>query len=129
MTFQRQGLRLRGIPGPIIASVAILWTWAAIGMYRSGTDWIEHSERGGDPFTAIILVALMAASLVNAVLGLAIQLRRGWARSWAISLGLVRTVAALIAIVAGHPSYVSVAVNVAVVVLLILPSAAVWCDR
>ena len=124
-----KGAALKGIPGPILIAVAVLWVSAAVGLVDSGADFIDHTDRGGDPFTAVILLALMAADLCNAVLGLGVQLHRRWARMSAIMVCLMRIAVALIAATVGEFSYAWTAANAAVVVLMLSPSAAAWCDR
>ncbi|WP_199040499.1 hypothetical protein [Glycomyces salinus] len=124
-----KGTTLKGIPGPILIAVAILWISAAAGLIESGADFVDHTDSGGDPFTALILMGLIFADLVNAVLGLGIQLHRRWARVTAIMVCLMRTAVALIAATVGEFSYVWAATNLAVIVLMLFPSAAAWCDR
>lgn len=120
---------LKGIPGPILIAVAILWISAAAGLTESGADFIDHTDRGGNPFTAMILMGLMFADLVNAVLGLGIQLHRHWARMSAIMVCLMRTGVGLIAMTVGEVSYVWLATNLIIIVLMLFPSSAAWCDR
>lgn len=124
-----KGTALKGIPGPILIAVAVLWISAAVGLVESGADFIDHTDRGGDPFTALILMGLMFADLVNAVLGLGVQLHRRWARVSAIMVCLMRIAVALIAATVGEFPYVWAATNLTVVVLMLFPSAAAWCDR
>ncbi|WP_026929082.1 hypothetical protein [Glycomyces tenuis] len=127
---KNQRTLLRGIPGPILAVIAILWITAALGLVDSGGDWADYTDRADrDPITGFLLICLIVADLVNAVLGFAIQMRWNWARSYAITLSLVRAAAAAIAAVTGDMSaLVLIAVYLVIVVLMILPSAAAWFD-
>lgn len=128
---KNQRMSLRGMPGPILTVIAILWVSAAVGLIYSGQEWVEYT--GGedrDPFIGLLLLSLMFADLVNAVLGLAIQLRRGRARSYAITVSLIRAAAAAIAVVVGDMSaIVLIVVYLVIVVLMVLPSSAAWCDK
>lgn len=126
-----RGILLRGIPGPILAAIGILWITSAIGIFESGGAWIDHTQRSEpNPWTTFILASLMFADLVNAVLGLAVQFHQRWARSTVIGLSVFRTAITLIATAAGDASpYVPIAVNLTLIVLMIMPSAAAWCDR
>jgi hypothetical protein len=128
---KRQRMLLRGIPGPILAVIALLWITAAVGLVDSGREWSAYTEAGGrDPFTGLLLVSLMFADLVNAGLALAIQLHRRRARSYAVMLSLVRAAAAAIAVVTGTTAAVLlIAVYLVIVVLMLLPSSGEWCDR
>ncbi len=128
---KNQRAPLRGVPGPILAVIAILWVSAAVGLVYSGHEWADYTAREDrDPFTGLLLLSLMVADLVNAVLGFAIQLRRGRARSYAITVSLVRAAAAAIAVVVGDMSaIVLIVVYLAIVVLMVLPSSAAWCDK
>jgi hypothetical protein len=128
---KNQRMLLRGIPGPILVVIAILWVTAAVGLVDSGGDWIEYSGRDDrDPITGALLVSLIVADLVNAALAFAIQMHWRWARSYAITLSLVRAGAAGIAVITGDTAaVVLIAVYLLIVVLMILPSSAAWCDR
>lgn len=128
---KHQRMILRGIPGPILAVIAILWITAAVGLVDSGSEWIEYTDGGErEPFTGLLLVSLMLADLVNAGLALAIQLHRRRARSYAVMLSLVRAAAAAIAVVTGDTAAVLlIAVYLVIVVLMLLPSAGAWCHR
>lgn len=128
---KNQRMLLRGIPGPILAVIAILWITAAVGLVDSGGDWADYSGRDDrDPITGFLLVSLIVADLVNAALAFAIQMHWHWARSYAITLSLVRAAAAAIAVVTGDLSAaVLIAVYLVIVVLMVLPSSAAWCDR
>ncbi|MCH7232912.1 hypothetical protein L0U85_18945 [Glycomyces sp. L485] len=125
------GLLLRGIPFPILAAVAVLWISAAVGLVESGGDWIAYTDRGdSNPFTEILLFSLMFADLVNAALGLAIQFHQRWARSTVIGLCIFRSATTLIAAIAGETSpYLPIAINLTLIVLMLFPSSAAWCDR
>lgn len=128
---KNHGMRLRGIPGPILAVIAILWISAAVGLVDSGREWADYTGRGDyDPITGLLLISLIFADIVNAVLGFAIQLHRRRARSYAIMLSLVRAAAATIAVVTGDTAAaVLIAVYLVIVVLMVMPSSAAWCDR
>lgn len=128
---KNQRMLLRGIPGPILAVIAILWISAAVGLVDSGNEWADYTGRADrDPITGLLLLALMFADIVNAVLGFAIQLRRRWARSYAVTLSLVRAGAAGIAVMVGDTAAgVLIAVYLVIVVLMVMPSSAAWCDR
>ena len=126
-----RGVLLRGIPGPVLAAIAILWVSAAIGLIESGTDLVGYTDRAdANPVTAFLLASLMFADLVNAALGLALQFHQRWARSTIIVLGVFRSCATLIAAAAGETSpYLPIAVNATLIVLMIMPSVGTWCDR
>ncbi len=128
---KNQRMILRGIPGPILAVIAILWITAAVGLVDSGGQWIAYT--GGEdrePFTGLLLISLMFADLVNAGLALAIQLHWRRARSYAVMLSLVRAAAAAIAVVTGNTAAVLlIAVYLVIVFLMLLPSSGAWCDR
>ncbi|WP_100448320.1 hypothetical protein [Glycomyces xiaoerkulensis] len=130
-TREKPGTLLRGIPFPILATVAILWITAAHGLIDSGPEWVDYTARpDGNTVTAVLLFILAFAHFANALLGLGIQLRLRWARSTAIGLCLFRTATASFALVGGDtPSYTRIALNLVIVVLLLLPSSAAWCDR
>ncbi|WP_460496075.1 hypothetical protein [Glycomyces tarimensis] len=111
--------------------MAALWTLAAVGLLDSGRDWSAYTDRSdANPITEFFLLSLVFADLVNAVLGLAIQFHQRWARSTIIVLSVFRSGTTLIATVAGETSpYLPIAINIGLIVLMLMPSSAAWCDR
>ena len=132
MTLTREhGPALHTMPTKTAAGLAILWIYATVGFVGAYVSWQNYTEQGvGRPLTGLTLLWLMTTSLFKAVLALGVHLRRGWARSTLIVVGLIGAVTAVISMMGGDDAAIlTLGVNVAIVVLMILPDSAAWCEK
>lgn len=128
---QDRSTALRTMPTKTAAAVGILWIYATVGFITAYVSWENYlGEGGGSPLTGLTLLWLMATSVFKAVLTLGVHLRQSWARSGLLIVGLIGAVTAGFAMFSGNNAAIfTLGVNLAFVILLILPDSAAWCEK